>query len=63
VATKKNKEPVAIPFLNPFDKGVSYIEFFNSIPKGKKLEEHLNKKVSQEELDYLKKELSILKLI
>jgi hypothetical protein len=54
---KENK----VKFVNPFDEGVTYEDFLKSVPKVKTIEEHCNKKLTKEELDWLLIELEHLK--
>lgn len=44
-------------FLNPFSKGVTYEKFLKSIPKEKTVKEHLKGKCSQEQIEWIEKEL------
>lgn len=44
-------------FLNPFNEGVSYADFLESVPKGKTIEEHCNKQITKEQLDFLIEDL------
>ena len=54
----KEKEVV---FLNPFDKGVSYEAFLKTIPSGVNIEKHCEKHLTKDQVDWLKKEIEILK--
>lgn len=49
-------EPVK--FVNPFTKGVSYDDFLAAIPERVTVEEYCENDLTQDELDYLKRELS-----
>ncbi len=53
--TKENK------FLNPFTKGVTYEQFLKSVPKGKKVREHLKGHCTKEQIDWLETELNKFK--
>jgi len=44
-------------FLNPFTKGVTYEQFLKSVPKGKKVKEHLKGKCTLEEIEFIENEL------
>lgn len=57
----EGKEKKESKFLNPFDSGVSYVEFQASIPKGKGIEEHCKGNLSEEEIEFIKNELNQLK--
>jgi hypothetical protein len=48
-------------FLNPFDRGVTYEQFLNSLPKGKSISDHLKGKCSHEQIEWLKTELKKFK--
>jgi len=50
-----------VEFLNPFNAGVSYDDFLASVPKDKTIEEHCNKQLTKEELDWLLVELEHFK--
>ena len=48
-------------FLNPFNKGVSYKDFLKEVEKSKKtVAEYCKGKLSQDQIDWLEKELSII---
>ncbi len=49
-----------VKFLNPFDAGVTYAEFKKALGK-KTVSEYCKGKLSDEEIAFLEKELSILK--
>ena len=53
------KEEKEIKFLNPFDKGVTYVEFQKALGK-KSIAEYCKGKLSQDQIDWLEKELSII---
>ena len=53
------KEEKEIKFLNPFDKGVTYVEFQKALGK-KSVAEYCKGKLSQDQIDWLEKELSII---
>jgi len=48
-------------FINPFDRGVTYEQFLNSLPKGKSIDNHLKGKCSKEQIEWLKTELKKFK--
>ena len=48
-------------FINPFDSGVTYEQFLNSLPKGKSISDHLKGKCSVEQIEWLKTELKKFK--
>lgn len=50
-----------VKFLNPFDEGVTYVEFKEALGK-KSVAEYCKGKLSDEQIAFLEKELSILKL-
>lgn len=47
-------------FLNPFDKGVSYEEFQKAMGK-KSVAEYCKGKLTKDQIEWLEKELSIIK--
>lgn len=47
-------------FLNPFDKGVSYVDFKKALGN-KTVAEYCKGKLTSEEIAYLENELSLLK--
>jgi hypothetical protein len=47
-------------FLNPFDKGVTYVEFQKALEK-KTVADYCKGKLSDEQITFLETELSILK--
>ena len=47
-------------FLNPFDAGVTYAEFKKAVGK-KSVAEYCKGKLTQDQIDWLENELSILK--
>ena len=53
------KEEKEIKFLNPFDKGVTYVEFKKALGK-KSIAEYCKGKLSQDQIDWLENELSII---
>ena len=57
VVTEKVKKE---KFLNPFDTGVSYVEFQKALGK-KSVSEYCKGKLSDEQITFLETELSILK--
>ena len=54
--TEEEKE---IKFLNPFDKGVTYVEFQKALGK-KSIAEYCKGKLEKEQIEFLEKELSII---
>ena len=54
------KEEKEIKFLNPFDAGVTYAEFQKALGK-KSVAEYCKGKLTQDQIDWLENELSILK--
>jgi len=48
-------------FINPFDAGVSYKAFLESVPKGITIDEYCKGKLKNEQLEWLKIELNNLK--
>ena len=54
------KEEKEIKFLNPFEVGVTYAEFQKALGK-KSVAEYCKGKLSQDQIDWLENELSILK--
>ena len=55
-----SEEVKEVKFLNPFDTGVTYVEFKKALGK-KTVSEYCKGKLSNEEIAFLEKELSILK--
>ena len=53
------KEEKETKFLNPFDKGVTYVEFQKALGK-KSIAEYCNGKLEKEQIEFLEKELSII---
>ena len=53
------KEEKEIKFLNPFDKGVTYVEFQKALGK-KSIAEYCKGKLEKEQIEFLEKELSII---
>ena len=49
-------------FLNPFEVGVSYVDFKNSIPEGKTIKEHCDGILSDEEIQWIEKEIEFFDL-
>jgi hypothetical protein len=49
---------MAKDFLNPFDKGVTYKEFLDSLPKDAVLEKHCKDHLTPEEIIWLETELN-----
>lgn len=56
MAKKESKE-----FLNPFDFGVNYEMFLDSIPDGISIEKHLEGKITEEQMTFLLNDLEIYK--
>lgn len=54
------KEVKESKFLNPFDAGVTYAEFKKAVGK-KSVAEYCKGKLTQDQIDWLEIELSILK--
>ena len=54
------KEEKEIKFLNPFDAGVTYADFKKALGK-KSVAEYCKGKLTQDQIDWLEIELSILK--
>ncbi len=44
-------------FLNPFDKGVNYKDFLDSIPKNTTVEKHCKDKLTKEQIEFLIEDL------
>ena len=58
----EEKEVKESKFLNPFKAGVSYKEFTDEVKKAKKsVSEYCKGKLTGEEIEWIEKELSILK--
>ena len=55
-----SEEVKEVKFLNPFDTGVSYVEFQKALGK-KSVAEYCKGKLSDEQITFLETELSILK--
>ena len=55
-----SEEVKEVKFLNPFDAGVTYVEFKKALGK-KTVAEYCKGKLSDEEISWLENELSILK--
>lgn len=55
------KSKLKKPFVNPFDRGVTYEQFLKSLPKGKSISDHLKGKCTQEQIEWLKTELKQFK--
>ena len=53
------KEEKEIKFLNPFDTSITYVEFQKALGK-KSVAEYCKGKLSQDQIDWLEKELSII---
>ena len=53
------EEEKEIKFLNPFDKGVTYVEFQKALGK-KSIAEYCKGKLEKEQIEFLEKELSII---
>jgi len=58
---RKKEHKKEVPFINPFDTGVSYAAFLNSIPEGVSIESHLKDKLTKEEIEFIKSEINQLK--
>ena len=49
-------------FKNPFEKGVTYLDFIEELEKSKKtLSEYCKDKLTKDEIEYLKIEIEIFK--
>ncbi len=57
MAKKKNTD-----FLNPFNEGVLYVDFLTSIPSGMTIREYCEGNLSQEEIEFIEKEISLIEL-
>ncbi len=55
-----SEEVKEVKFLNPFDEGVTYAEFKKALGK-KSVAEYCKGKLSDEQIEFLETELSILK--
>ena len=55
-----SEEVKEVKFLNPFDEGVTYVEFKKALGK-KSVAEYCKGKLSDEQIAFLETELSILK--
>ena len=55
-----SEEVKEVKFLNPFDAGVTYVEFKKALGK-KTVAEYCKGKLTDEEISWLENELSILK--
>lgn len=61
----KKKQPIkkeTTAFLNPFDAGVNYDMVLDSIPSGVSLENHFKGKLTDEQIEWLKNDLTHYKL-
>lgn len=57
---KQNTIEVVSDFLNPFEKGVSYIDFLKA--KGNKsVKEYCKDKLTEEQIQFIENELKIIK--
>jgi len=54
------EEKKEVKFLNPFDAGVTYIEFQKALGK-KTVSEYCKGKLTKEQIEFLEKELEIIK--
>ena len=55
-----SEEVKEVKFLNPFNEGVTYAEFKKAVGK-KSVAEYCKGKLTQDQIDWLENELSILK--
>ena len=55
-----SEEVKEVKFLNPFDAGVTYADFKKALGK-KSVAEYCKGKLTQDQIDWLENELSILK--
>ena len=55
-----SEEVKEVKFLNPFDEGVTYVEFQKALGK-KTVADYCKGKLSDEQITFLETELSILK--
>jgi len=44
-------------FVNPLETGVSYVDFKSSIPEGVTIKEHLEGKLTEEEIQWIEAEI------
>lgn len=49
-------------FINPFETGVSYLDFKNAIPKGKTIKEYCEGNLSEEETQWIENEIGFFNL-
>jgi len=54
------EEKKEVKFLNPFDAGVTYIEFQKALGK-KTVSEYCKGKLEKDQIEFLEKELEIIK--
>ena len=52
---------VKTKFLNPFDSGVTYVDFLASVPKGKSVEDYCKGNLEAEQIEWLLKDLEHVK--
>lgn len=48
-------------FINPFNKGVSYKEFLEAIPKGKSIKDYVKGKLKEDQIKWLETEIKYYK--
>jgi hypothetical protein len=48
-------------FVNPFEKGITYEDFLNAIPKGETVVKYCNKNLTKDEVEWLLIELEHFK--
>lgn len=59
MAKKQTVKKVA--FVNPFEQGVKYIDFLKAIPSGKTVEEYVKGKLTDDQIDWLSREIKYFK--
>lgn len=48
-------------FVNPFDEGVTYAAFLESVPTGKTVRQHLRNKCTPQEIEWIESEIKNFK--
>lgn len=56
---KQNTTEVSSKFLNPFDKGVSYVDFIKAMGT-QKIDDYCKGKLTEEQIEFLKTEIKLL---
>lgn len=54
---KAKKAAAPKEIVNPFDKGVTYLDFLKALPDGMQISEYLKEVCTDEQLAWLEKEL------